>query len=898
MSDTAVITNPESLEQPFARDWTAAFQKALTSCVPSKVRTPCAFCKCFDSCEHDSVRTRHNTADALACFNEAGQAALVELSLIGRFNLTDGCVYARNSKRIDDFRARYGKYSSAKHKRSARDVLASTSWSDEELPTTSTSAEVSTAIEEPKYKPTQTCMSIFQRYPGCVPVKLVRAGGLSGVSVKMPNGDLRTVQLDPNLIMETENDIKYALEMFKSESDSKKPNNNSSIIFNTKSDFSNLSFKLPDVDKKLVSSSPFPAFEFMSKPEEKKPETTFKSEDLNKLQQFIDAHSEKKKTEPALPVQPKPSKPSGLPAPSSPTSEPKKPWSEVANTYAEDGSYEDPEVELPPNLGLHTPGYECAVPSSSFVHYRGVWPISKPIRNRLNAFFKDSSIRDGFEILIRADHDQERSTCAYSFNIPDMEPTRPVNYSTFYKMCELISRKLHVRDSKGHQIHLDLEPYIVVKHRINPMFNSKDASKKSDEQALKCKKCGIPFEDGKRHKCETAKKSEAKKEEVKTILKKSDVKKDEAKPSVDKSFKVGDILKESTTASSSTVEPMSLLQSAIKKAVSAKSMAKDAVKSLPGFSSLFDEDSGDGRTEGQENADAVLQDIEARKAPKFNPDEPNEQCAPSKPASFEYDRDVNKKFPFACPRNWAQFSSLIPWELIKFVVKYWIFMFCLASVAWIYRPVSKFLFDVQPSIWSKAYCSVFTCDYWTYLDALSVLIAYCCNVGFVILVVYQFVSFFLTYGTSDVLLSASIKAVKPYAVALSKDDRPFSIKSGDVRITDPAVWEVELVTRIFNCSTNEANDRTGFFVTTRTRKLHVSAALLSEMNSNRVFSENSDLDQVKRNLSNALSNMTAVNVPKSVFDEGIDIFNDTHVYALHRLQRLRPSEDVFRNANK
>lgn len=518
---------------------------------------------------------------------------------------------------------------------------------------------------------------------------------------------------------------------------------------------------------------------------------------------------------------------------------------------------------------------KSASPSEKFSVFRGVFPSSQALQKRLTDLFSEKPIKDSFDILVGRDRDQPASQYAFSFKLPGQKLTStvPVHEKTFLNMAAILVERCCRVDKAGKMSDMDLLPYIVVRFKLNSRYVANASTAKS------CKKCGEAFQPDRRHKC-----------------------------------------RKSSTSSES--QPKSLLRNGLAKAVLQGSVAAESAGSVQSL--VSDDDSSDSTDEksviadqvsasavskGQREANVLMEKLvsdhagqggayaEAKPGPGGLPGDDGKNSLPSVPVELSYVRDVARRFPFTTPRTIPQVVELLPWDMFSLILKGLGLAVFLFLLNFFWHPISKFLFYREPeNIFDRTYCRWFSCEHHTYLEYFIMLYMWLFWLMILLKVASSMWRFASTCGTRDVVLSASLKPIRKISSNYTVDMRPNAIKNGVVTVNDPNVWEVELKTRIFCPSTTEPGDTSGFFTTVRTRTLFVSFAAIEELASNRTFNETADLATVKRNLSNAVSNLTVVNIPKQMITQGVSVMNDTNVYALHYLQSLRGHQDLFAQA--
>jgi len=573
----------------------------------------------------------------------------------------------------------------------------------------------------------------------------------------------------------------------------------------------------------------------------------------------------------------------------------------VAPFWADDSSSSE-DCDAP----LSKPSAYASQPTSTkkWVLYRGK-SASHSILKRLNDFYSQDNVKLVFKNAAQNRHTVS-SCAAYLFQVPTY--TSPIfNHDIFMNVCRDLEDILQMRDKSRNMPYLDLKPYIIVKIRRNPNVPAPDGHdyltqggyrplsapeqcrvcKRQNTQGhlCNCRSCGLPFEEGKRHDCERAKKARQQEKEDRKVL---------------------DKLREQ-------IPPVKLPQSPApnraleddvekQKEVKEHPVCVDDVVALPFLAKLekakndhvppqADGEKKSSLPQGYVEPDQVLEDLKEIYEFEEFVDNPSANAT-----DFSYDTPYSYLFSFKIPSGPLQLYEALKETKLCQLIFAWLLVWVSTLVeGYIYLPISRLLFSKSPSgiFETVAYYLYGPAYHWTYWSYLNGFLSLTLIIVAIYWSIFHGCRVISVYLTQDLVISRSFSFVRKLKSPQS-DSRSQKDKVGKVKYSDPNIWEVKMVEKIWNASSRLSGTlNRGIFWTTRTSNLYVSLALYQNSVGLSTFNSTEDLSNVKRRLATSLQTNLSINIPSNLAVAGVMVHNDTLTYALHQLQMIRKSEDVF-----
>jgi len=533
------------------------------------------------------------------------------------------------------------------------------------------------------------------------------------------------------------------------------------------------------------------------------------------------------------------------------------------------------------------PSVNVSEPTERFVYYRGKTCMDKTSKKELSDFFNRQDVKDLFKLVAQSDN--VTSPCGYIFAIPGYQSSI-YNYRGFERICGELTKKFQERDGGGMMPNLHLGPYVMVKHKINPRFNvdgefdyiagrSKTQKftftcrtcGKSDQVAghlCACKKCGVSYEDGKRHKCNQTSASSSEPKREKSV---AQVQPMQSSVALTKPVAVVPVVVTSPTPVSVVVAPV-------------------AVASVP-TTVAADPPLESGEGDGKQCAEEVMKDLQD----KYEKVEPTEMVCDELIKNLIYETAAASHFEFNFPSSPMQIVDLVrKANITKVVLVYIIILLSCMVESLVYLPISRAIFYRQPDgafarLLEYLYGQPYYYTYWAFANWIVNIVWVCFMVGWV---GYQSVSTASFYLQKDVVTQHSFSFVSKLPTQLA-DSRPQNMKMGPVQQHDPEIWEVEYVSTVWNSSATKNIVSRGLFFTTIRKTMYVSLAIVKNLSVYKTLNSTSDLSQIKRNMENSLKTCTTINIPNNLVTQGIRVYDDSMVFMLHNVQSLRVNENIF-----
>lgn len=601
-----------------------------------------------------------------------------------------------------------------------------------------------------------------------------------------------------------------------------------------------------------------------------------------------------------------------------------------SSSSSEEEEFLDSGIALMKNGGaLHLPSDNIQQPPANgrFTIWRGeVCPNT--LKGRLIGLFNSKPIK----LLIDTEVSKQSNPtpAAYVVCLGNGNTTLPMNYSNLYSLLSGIEKVIRTPDSKGHFVNIELAPYIMVKYKRNPRvvvsekFNfikdghievlppCKVCNRAFDRNShlCNCKRCGIPFESGKRHKCdkseagierakmsEFSKKSEEEKQkhfesksssDEKALSSSDQKRKDQEKKLVKELKVIGEKL-----ITSHPSNPNHILNP--KTSPSSSTFSSPPTFSFPTEPSTTSTCSTVQHDETKTNAITAPQVTEHLKEKYENPTLP----VPSGEGSvqnFKYRTPIGRVFGIEFPRTLPEIISLIrqiltsrwAWALLCLLVSMFV-----ESFFWF--PISRLCFEARPStVWGilseYVYGRSYYYTYWGTLNYLAWIVCFILAIFHSGNSLSRLISNFVS---PNLVLTREIEFISKME-QLPGDQRAQINKVGSVKQVDPDIWQVRVNELIWN-ATNEYSGITerGIFFSTSSRILHVSMALYANTVHLRTLNSVDTVSELQTRIKNAINTCSSVNIPASLAYTGASVHSDTMTYAMHVLQTIRPDVDVF-----